>query len=76
MYLSAPLFPVASAAVPSMAVVLLLFVHCCSHSFVGFCVWSMFCNVVLSVPSSFAVMWLRKKDLALYLYCALFLMVL
>ena len=31
----------------------------------------LFCNVVLSILSSFAVFWMRKRDLALYLYCAL-----
>ena len=31
----------------------------------------LFCNVVLSILSSFAVIWMRKRDLALYLYCAL-----
>ena len=31
----------------------------------------LFCNVVLSILSSFAVIWMRKTDLALYLYCAL-----
>ena len=31
----------------------------------------LFCNVVLSVLSSFTVIWIRKRDLTLYLYCAL-----
>ena len=31
----------------------------------------LFCNVVLSILSSFAVIWIRKRILALYLYCAL-----
>ena len=31
----------------------------------------LFCNVVLRVLSSFTVIWMRKRDLALYLYCAL-----
>ena len=32
--------------------------------FVGFCVWSLFCNAVLNVISSFAIIWLRKRALA------------
>ena len=31
----------------------------------------LFRNVVLSILSSFAVIWVRKRDLALNLYCAL-----
>ena len=31
----------------------------------------LFCNAVLSIFSSFAVIWMRKRDLALYLYCVL-----
>ena len=31
----------------------------------------LFCNVVRSILSSFAVIWIRERDLALYLYCAI-----
>ena len=30
----------------------------------------LFCYVVLSILSSFVVIWMSKRDLALYLYCA------
>ena len=46
-------------------------VVCPICSFVcGDCVF-LFCNVVLSILSSFAVIRMRKRDLALYLCCAL-----
>ena len=31
----------------------------------------LFCNVVLSTLSSIAVIWMSKRDLVIYLYCAL-----
>ena len=37
------------------------------------CLWGfvfLFCNVVLSILSSFAVILMRMRDLVLYLYCA------
>ena len=40
----------------------------CSVCLWGFCVFVL--NIVLSIFSSFAVIWMRKRDLALYLYCA------
>ena len=46
---------VALAAVPSKAVVLLLFVHCCSHCLCFFCVRSLFCYTIICVLSSFAI---------------------
>ena len=56
----------ALAAVCSIAVV-----HCCSCSFVGFCVGSLFCCAVLSGVSSFAIIPLERKSLLLYLTCVL-----
>ena len=50
-------------------VVLLLLVQ-----FPPFVCWDfvfLVCNVVLSILSSFAVIWMRKTDLALYLYSTL-----
>ena len=46
-------------------VALLLFVH--FAPFVCGIFVFLFCNVVLSVLSSFAAIWMRKRDLALYL---------
>ena len=31
----------------------------------------LFCNVVLSILPSFTVIWIRKRDLSLYLYCVI-----
>ena len=56
----------ASATVRSMAVVLLLFIHCCcSHGLwgFGFSVRSLFCFAVPYVLSSFAIIALGKKEL-------------
>ena len=48
--------PVASVVVRFKAMVLMLLIHCLLliPKFVGFCDWSLFCYVVLSVLSSFA----------------------
>ena len=35
----------------------------CSHGVCGGVVWFIFCNIVLSVPSRFAKVSLRKKEL-------------
>ena len=42
--------------------------------YVGFCVWSLFCGVVLDVHSSLAIILLRKRELVALLslcYCCL-----
>ena len=55
--------PGAYAAVHSKAMVLLL-IHCVLLlPFVGVCVWSLFCYLVLRVLPSFALIFLRKSDL-------------
>ena len=60
--------PVASTAVGSKAVVMLLLIHCLLllPLCVGFLclVISVFCYAVLSVPSSFAIILLRKREVA------------
>ena len=48
---------------------MLLFVHFAPFVRVNFVF--LFCNVVLSVLSSFTIIWMRKRDLALYLFCSL-----
>ena len=53
----------------AQVVVLLLFVQ--FAPFVSGDFVFLFCNVVPRILSSFAVIWMRKRDLALYLYCAL-----
>ena len=62
----------ASDAVHSKAVVPLLLIPCLLllSLFVGFCVWSLFCNIVLSVLSSFnfAIISLRKRALVALVY--------
>ena len=42
----------------------LLLIHCLLLLllFVGFCVWSLFCNAVLNVISGFAINMLRKRE--------------
>ena len=56
--------PVASAAIHSKVVVLLLRIHCLSllHMFVGLCL-VLLCNAILSVLSNFALFSLRKREL-------------
>ena len=67
---------VAFAAVRSTVVVLLLLVHCLLLPilFAFFCVWSLFCYAVLSVFSSFAIIFLRKRELVDLLKLIVFLM--
>ena len=50
----------------SKAMVQLLLIHCLLSLplFVGVCVWSLFCCLVLSVLSSFTIISLRKRELA------------
>ena len=47
---------------PPTAVILLLWVHCLVllPMYVGFCVWPLFCDVVLSACFSFTIILLRK----------------
>ena len=42
----------------------LYIVYCCSHSLWGFCIWSLFCNTILSVLSSFAIILMIKEERA------------
>ena len=53
------------------------FIVCWSHCVLGFSVWSLFCNLVLEVLSSFAIISLRKRRLValLYLYFAVIMCV-
>ena len=62
----------ASAAVCSKEVGLLLFIYCCcSHCLWGLSVRSLFCLTVLCVLSSFAIISLGKRELvALLLLCS------
>ena len=66
-----PLSPVASTAVFSIAVVLLLMIHCLLLLllFVRDCVWSFFCVV----SSSFTTISPCTSELVLYFNCLLFL---
>ena len=47
------------------AVILLLLIYSLMMlpSYVVFCVWSLFCNVVVIILSSFAIILLRKREL-------------
>ena len=58
----------APAAVRSKAVIMLLLIHCISllQFVLGFCVWSLFCYVVISVSSSLAMILLRKQELCCF----------
>ena len=54
----------ASAAVGSTAVILIMFIYYhCSHYMLELCVGSLFCDVGLSVVSSFAIILPRKRML-------------
>ena len=55
----------APIAIRLKGVVLLFLIDCLllPSSFVGLCVWPLFCCVVLSVLSSFAIISLRKREL-------------
>ena len=51
-----------------MHMILLLLIHCIVFVplYVRVCVLSLFCNVVLSVLSSFTIILLRKKELVVW----------
>ena len=59
---------VASAAVRSMAVILVLFIHycCCIHYICGLSIWALFCGKVRSVPSNLVIVSLKNKSWLLY----------
>ena len=50
--------------------VILLFIHSSLMlpSYVVFCVWSLFCNIVVIILTSFAIIVLRKRELVTLLY--------